>query len=276
MKIIIGIGIALLCASSSAFADDPSKDQCVDAHSRGQDAKTQGQLTLAKKLFLSCAQAGCPALVQSDCARFADELARLQPSISLAARDGGGADLPDTTVYIDDALVATRLDDGRPHDVDPGKHVVRFTHGGREQVVTVVVGSGEQSRAVVGVFAAPGTHESRQPSEVTTHPSGAKLAIGAGLGLVVAGAAVGVWGYLQVPGNCAIGTHQCAAPPGDPVFDRASSGMQKLNLGMIAGGAGLAVIAGGLVWYITGGKSSAEVTPFTTAGGAGISFSGSL
>jgi hypothetical protein len=35
----------------------------------------------------------------------------------------------------------TRID-GEPHDVDPGNHTVRFTNGGKEQVVTVVVGSG--------------------------------------------------------------------------------------------------------------------------------------
>ena len=274
MKIIIAI--ALACVSSLALADEPSKEQCVEAHSRGQDAKTQGQLTLAKKLFLSCAQSSCPAIVQNDCARFADDLARLQPSISLAARDGAGADLPDTTVYIDDALVATRLDDGKPHDVDPGKHVVRFTNGGREQIVTVVIGSGEQSRAVVALFAAPGSRAAHAPATVTTHPAGAKLAIGAGLGLVVVGAAVGVWGVTRVPGNCTIGSHECAAPPGDPVFAQAASGMRTLDVGLVAGGVGIAALAGGLVWYITGGKSSTEVAPFTTAGGAGISFSGSL
>ena len=54
-------------------------------------------------------------------------------SVSLAARDASGNDLPDTTVYIDDMLVATRLDDGKPHDVDPGKHVIRFNNGGHDE-----------------------------------------------------------------------------------------------------------------------------------------------
>ena len=121
---------------------EPSKEECVDAHSRGQDAKEQGKLTLARKLFLSCAQSACPQLVSNDCARFADDLGRQQSSVSLAARDGSGNDLPDTTVYIDDMLVATRLDDGKPHDVDPGKHVIRFNNGGHDESVTIVLGSG--------------------------------------------------------------------------------------------------------------------------------------
>src|SRR5262245_42266097 len=111
--------LALVTTSTLAFAGELSKEECLDAHSRGQDAKDQGKLTLARKLFLTCAQSSCPQLVSSDCARFADDLGRLQPTVIFAARDGSGADLPDTTVYIDDALVATRLDDGRPHDIDP-------------------------------------------------------------------------------------------------------------------------------------------------------------
>ena len=70
---------------------------------------------------------------------------------SFAARDATGADLPDTTVYIDDVLVVTRLDDGKPHDVDPGKHTVKFSNGGHDSV-TVVIGAGEQGRTVAATF----------------------------------------------------------------------------------------------------------------------------
>src|SRR6185436_4839284 len=113
--------LALMLASAPAFADGPSKEVCVDSHSKGQDARDQGKISLARKLFLTCAQATCPALVQGDCARFTDDLTRLQPTISFVARDSNGADLPDTTVYVDEALLTTRLD-GQLHDLDPGKH----------------------------------------------------------------------------------------------------------------------------------------------------------
>src|SRR5258707_12676559 len=114
----IGLAIALVTAAgATAAADDGlttgSKEACIDAHSKGQDAKEQGKISLARKLFLSCAQAQCPSLVQGDCARFADELARTQPTLSFVARDASGADLPDTTIYIDGVLTVTRLDDGK-------------------------------------------------------------------------------------------------------------------------------------------------------------------
>ena len=68
---------------------------------------------------------------------------------------GSGNDLPDTTVYVDDLLVATRLDDGKAYDVDPGKHAVKLSHAGKEQIITVVVGAGEKGRTVNATFGAP-------------------------------------------------------------------------------------------------------------------------
>src|SRR5262249_25891756 len=159
--------------------------------SRGQDAKDQGKLTLARKLFLTCAQSSCPQLVSSDCARFADDLGRLQPTVIFAARDGSGADLPDTTVYIDDALVATRRDDGRPHDIDPGKHVVKFSNGDRTQTMTVIIGAGEQGRTIVASFGSSPHVQSSTPTSTAkteakhdaskaAHPGGARVLLWGG------------------------------------------------------------------------------------------------
>src|SRR5512135_2212400 len=125
MRLVLAVVLASAALGSVASAGDLTKEECLDAHSKGQDAKEQGKLSLARKLFLTCAQSSCPSLVQGDCARFADDLGRLQPTINLAARDSNGADLPDTTVYIDGELVVTRID-GEPHDVDPGNHVFKF------------------------------------------------------------------------------------------------------------------------------------------------------
>jgi hypothetical protein len=284
--------IATLCAGLTttglAFADDVSKDVCIDSHSRGQDAKDQGKLSLARKLFMTCAQTSCPALVQGDCARFADDLMRLQPSLSFAARDSSGADLPDTSVYVDDVLIVTRLDDGKPHDVDPGKHVVKFSHDGKEQVVTLVVGSGEKGRAVAAKFAsalppdASGIHADGQPvhrGPKLVHPMGAKVMIGAGTALAIGGLGLGVFGMTQLPSNCSLSSHQCAAPPGDPSFDKAGSAVQLTNVGFLVGGVGVAAVVGGFVWYFKSGKTTTKeklVAPWFTPSSAGLAFSGSL
>jgi len=284
LVLILGIAIA-----SPALADGPSKEVCVDSHGKGQDAREQGKLSLARKLFLTCAQSSCPALVQGDCARFADDLARTQPSVAFVARDGNGADLPDTTVYVDEMLVATRID-GTMHELDPGKHSIKFVHAGKEQIVTVVVGAGEKGRAISAAFGAAtppaGLTQSTpakpaEPKEVTVRPKGAKILMIAGGAVAIGGIALGVFGMTRIPDGCSTGSHECSAPPGDPVFDDASSAMKLVNVGFIAGAAGVVATVGGLIWYYQGAKTTREgnervVTPWLVPGGGGIALSGRL
>ncbi len=285
-SLVCAFAMATSLASSTAFADSGSKETCVDSHSRGQDAKDQGKLSLARKLFVTCAQTSCPSLVQGDCARFADELMRIQPSLSFAARDSSGADLPDTSVYVDDILVATRLDDGKPHDVDPGKHSVKFFHAGKEQVVTIVVGTGEKGRTVAAKFVSARAPEASvtyaAPARGPSRPLGAKVLMGAGTALAVGGITLGVIGLSRMPGNCSITTHQCSAPPGDPSFDRAGKAMQLGNIGFLTAGLGVAAVVGGLAWYYKGGdeakpaREARLVAPWLTETSAGLAVSGAL
>ncbi|MBV8755645.1 MAG: hypothetical protein JO257_00125 [Deltaproteobacteria bacterium] len=265
----IALAIVLACASV-AQAGDLTKEECLDAHSKGQDAKEAGKISLARKLFLTCAQSGCPNLVQGDCARFADDLGRLQPTISFAARDSAGADLPDTTVYVDGVLVVTRID-GEPHDVDPGNHTFKFTNAGRDQVVTVVVGSGEKGRTVVGTFPAPEAPKvilpttlskapPPRPTSHTTHAPAAKYLIAGGGLAALGGAALSFYGYSKIPANCTLSTHECAAPPGDPSFGKAKSAVKDVDYGMVLGGVGLAALAGGLIWYATSGHEEHDTS----------------
>jgi len=291
MQRLFVIAILATFVPAVASAGDLSKEECLDAHGKGQDAKEQGKLTLARKLFLTCAQPSCPTLVSNDCARFADDLTRQQPSISLAARDGSGTDLPDTTVYIDDVLVATRLDDGRPHDVDPGKHVIRFTNGGKDQTVTIVIGAGEQGRTVAATFGQPKTGGSNLTSTSSPaapkpappqdiHPTGSKALMIGGLVVTVAGAAFGAFELSRVPSQCSISTNQCAAAPGDQVFSDAQSAVHLANLGWVATGIGLAAAIGGTVWYYTGvkhpdNKEHFAVAPWASSDGGGFAVGGS-
>jgi hypothetical protein len=284
------LALALVCVPLAASAGELTKEQCLDAHSQGQDAKVQNKLTLARKLFMTCAQQACPALVQGDCARFANDLQQQQPSVTFVARDSNGTDLPDTTVYVDDALVVTRLD-GNLHDIDPGKHVVKFQNGSKEQVLTIVIGNGEKSRALVATFAAPGSgvpspgaaaastvaKTPTKPVATTKHPGGAKPLIYGGIGLMLGGAALASVGILRVPGNCALSTHQCAAPPGDPTLGTASGAIKLFDAGVAIGAVGVAAIAGGITWYIKGARVEKErlaVQPWMVSSGGGVALGG--
>jgi hypothetical protein len=274
----------LLLVGRAAQAAPPTKEACVDAHSKGQDARSAGQLAQASQMFLLCAQSACPDLVRSDCARFADELDKLQPTVTFAARDGAQNDLLDTSVYVDGALVTSRLGDGRVHNVDPGRHEVRFVHADKEVVLNVVVNQGEKGRPLVGAFvtalesaASPGPTPTPAGPEMK-RPSRLLALVGVGAAAAVAGGVLVGVGYAQIPSSCSLATHQCAAPPGDPVFGKASSSVTMLNVGAIVGGAGAAVLGGGLIGYF-----AQPLRPMTTAlvpwigpQGAGLSFSGAL
>ena len=292
---------SILLAASAAFAAPPTKEECVDAHGKGQDAREAGQFTQAGKLFVTCAQSTCPALVQSDCARFADEIARLQPSVTFVARDSAQNDLPETSVFVDGAPVATRLGDGKAHDIDPGKHEVRFVHAGKETILTVVVNQGEKGRSLVGLFPTAPSSGAVAPAPVAPKPitttttpvpaapetkrSAVPLVLaGIGAAAAVTGGVLFGVGLGKVPASCTLSTNECAAPPKDPVFDQASSGVSMANIGAIVGGAGVVTMAGSLIWYFAQTPSrvapapstSRSLTPWVGPQGAGLSFSGSM
>lgn len=281
--------VTLAClAPSLALAGEPTKEACVDAHSRGQDAQDQGKLVLARTLFLSCAQASCPAAVQADCARFVENLMAQQPTVVFVARDEHGNDLPDTQVHIDGVLAIRQLD-GKPFDVDPGKHVLRFSHRGRDETVTVVIGSAEKARRILVTFGRPQrvTAFAPPPSParsiaahrvITRHPGAALPIAITGSLVMVGGAAIGYYGASQIPSRCSLATHECSAPPGDPVFAQASTGARMLNLGLLVGGVGAAALVGGLIWYAAGGSTTKEratrVAPLVGSDGGGVAVRG--
>jgi hypothetical protein len=246
---------ALVCTLGAGECRAASKEECLDAHGRGQDLRDAGRLTSARQTFLTCAQSTCPALIQADCARFSEELDRLVPTVSFAARDPGGVDLPDTSVYVDDQLVTMHLDDGKSYDLDPGKHAVRFVHEGHETAVTVVVNPGEKGRSVVATFgdaeAAARSMPALPPAAVQSRRPVAPLFVaGLGAAAVATGAVLMTVGLKEVPADCSIGSRQCVAPPGDPSFEQAHHGITLVNFGLGAAAGGAALLVGGVVWYV--------------------------
>ena len=277
--------VALVCTLDARECRAASKDECLEAHGRGQDLRDAGHLTSARQTFLTCAQSSCPAIIQADCARFSEDLDRLVPTVSFAARDPGGVDLPDTTVYVDDQLVTMRLDEGKSYDLDPGKHAVRFVHEGRETALTVVLNQGEKGRSVVANFADLVTSRAMPalpPSAAQARRPAGPLVL-AGLGAVAAatGAVLVTIGIKEVPSSCSIGSRQCVAPPGDPSLSQAHRGIALANLGFGIGGGGAAVLAGGVIWYFLQPASSkveqeraARASPWVGDRSGGVNLSG--
>ena len=99
-----------------------------------------------------------------------------------------------------------------------------------------------------------------------------------GAGVAAIGTAIAFWGASKIPDNCSLSTHECSAPPGDPVFGKAASGARTMNVGIVTGAIGVAALAGGLVWYFGGAKTTTEsptqVAPLVTNDSAGFAVSG--
>jgi hypothetical protein len=279
------LALSLAVTARPAAAAPPTKDECLEAHGKGQDAREAGQLSRASTLFLTCAQAACPDLVRADCARLADELDRQKPTVTFAARDGARRDLPDTAVYVDGAQVAGALSDGKAYDVDPGRHEVRFVHGADEVTLTVVVNQGEKGRAVVGTFAAgapaapSATAVAEAPPRVPEAPEprragGPLVLVGLGAVAAVAGGVLFGVGLARVPATCDLSAHTCAAPPGDPAFGKAAGGVTLMNVGGVVGGAGVVALGGALVWYfaqpLRPARALTAFAPWAGPRGAGV------
>jgi hypothetical protein len=277
-SVILSFALSLAAASavsSTAQAAPPTKEECIETHGRAQDTRDRGQLADAKRMFMLCAQATCPALVQSDCAKFGEELSRAVPSVSFSARDPKGGDLPDTQVFIDGTLVASRLDDGKAHDVDPGKHSVRFVRNGREATVSVVIAVGERGRNISVTLGEPGggasasetVHPVEAPPRRPSRPIFPLFVAGIGGAALVTGAVLGFVGLGRVPEQCSTSPRECAAPPGDKVFTDAKSAINLANTGLGIGIVGLVVGIGGLVWYFM--TPPTQPAPTVTGMGSG-------
>jgi hypothetical protein len=182
-------------APSLAFAGDP-KIECIQAADQAQQARDDGKWRAARDGFVSCSRAVCPKMVSASCTKWARDIEEGMPTVVLAAKDSSGSDLTDVRVTIDGAPLATVLD-GKPVDVDPGAHKLRFTRDGSEPAEqSVVVKAGEKLRSVSVVMHPSAVTHTEPVVPVETpkpegHGDGAHIATTIVLGVLGAGALAG-------------------------------------------------------------------------------------
>ena len=141
------VAVMLLWPGASS-AQSVTKDQCISAYTDAQHLREGGELLSARTRLRVCASDSCPVLLQKDCSRWLTEVEGLVPSVVLGVRDAEGRDLLEVVVALDGHVLVTRLD-GRPIDVDPGEHVVRFESAGYEVIEQrVLFREGEKARSL--------------------------------------------------------------------------------------------------------------------------------
>lgn len=277
-------GIARLAAASTALAltlvaatalADLTKDQCVDANGKAQDARREGRFSDARALLQSCANASCPKMVANDCTARLDDLDRAQPSVIFDARDGAGNDLSAVKVTVDGRPLTEGLT-GLALAVDPGRHTFTFEAQGLPAVTQeLVVSEREQGRRVAVVLGRPAAQTApASPDQPAPHGLSRRT-----LGLVVGGVGVGavitgaVFGLLASSAtsdyekHCGSNIHEApnvCDSTGVSGHDDAST-KAALSTGFFIGG-GVLAAAGAVLWF-TGGPGKPSAAAAVTPGG---------
>jgi hypothetical protein len=173
--------LAVMAAGTTAFAGEgvaraDDREQCASAADQAQQLRDEGKYRRAREQLIVCARDVCPAPIKRDCLEWLSQVENTAPTVVFGAKDGS-KDLSDVKVYVDGAAVTERLD-GKPVQMDLGKHTVKFEYQGQTKEEEVIIGAGQKNRNVTVTFGsgAPGP----------TPPAGPAPAEGGGGSLVPA------------------------------------------------------------------------------------------
>ncbi|HEY6556823.1 MAG TPA: carboxypeptidase-like regulatory domain-containing protein [Polyangiaceae bacterium] len=137
------------CLLFTAPARADTAKACVDRHYQAQVAERNGLLLRAQKLWSACARAECPPVVRDDCAALNAAVLAAIPTVTPAAVDASGTDLPEASVRIDHRPERWALV-GRALPLDPGRHSLTFDAPGyRSQRIALAVREGEKLRPIL-------------------------------------------------------------------------------------------------------------------------------
>jgi len=142
---ILGSALVVLLGARPALA---GKAACGKAYTQAQVQRNAGKLREAKKSLVVCAQKSCPGFINSECAKWLNDVESTLPTIVVAASDEKGNDLTDVSVSSDGQQLAAKLG-GMALELDPGKHTLRFEHAGAEPVEKkVLIREGQKARVI--------------------------------------------------------------------------------------------------------------------------------
>jgi hypothetical protein len=245
----LALGVAGALASPVARAD--TVGACIRASNTGQEQRKAGRLSDAAQQFASCSRASCPAVVRRDCARWAEEVDLMMPTVVFAATDAQGGDRSDVRVFVDGVKVLDRLD-GRPMPLDPGAHTVRYeAAGGAATTQELDVRVGERNRIVAMRLE---TAPPRRDLAVTTpsRPVPVLTWVLGGVALV----GLGVAGYFDVS---AIGDVNGLRGSCSPRCASSDVNAVDTKYGIAGVALGTSVVAAGIALYLY--LTRAEQTP---------------
>ena len=259
--------------TTAALADD--KAACLDAATKGQRFRDTHKLVEARDQLRVCAAAGCPAVVQTDCASWLADVEKALPSVVVTAKNGAGADLVDVKVSVDGQPLVSKLD-GQAVPMNGGRHTFHFegADGSLDQQVVVTEGEKNRRVAVVLGVAAPAAAPGSGSGANTDGSSSSWRTVG----WVLGGAGVVGLGVGTVFGIVTLGDKSSAHCDSNNLCDPGTTGGIKSaallsDIGWIAGGVLLASGAALVLLSPSGSPeatASVKVAPVFTASGGEV------
>ena len=150
MFAVLAATTTLLAVETAARADD--REQCASAADQAQQLRDEGKYRRAREQLLICARDVCPAPIKRDCLEWLSQVENTAPTVVFGAKDAT-KDLSDVKVFVDGVAVTDRLD-GKPVQMDLGKHTVKFEYQGQTKEEEVIIGAGQKNRNVTVTFGA--------------------------------------------------------------------------------------------------------------------------
>ena len=272
------LACALACAAwmaSAAANGDDLKSQCIAAADQGQSERDDNKLTSAREAFKTCSQAACPKLIAKACTKWLNELDATMPSVAITVRDEQGGAVADVRITMDGAPLGASTD-GKPFDVNPGDHVLRFERAGsaldeervslkpgdKNHPITVVIHPAQSAQSAGSSPA--GTEEG--PAAPPQHASVFTARNVVAGSMLLAGIGVGLGGayFLGQSGSASsnasnlrgtMATTFCTDNPSNPTCQQIADAVNQqhndnnVGIAMVAGGGALAVGAV-VVWVV--------------------------
>jgi hypothetical protein len=228
--ILLAVVVGAAALAQTRRADAVNREACFSSAESAQQLRAQDKLRGARDALLVCAQSECPASVQRDCARWLVEVNEALPTLVFTAHDKDNNDLADVRVSVDGKVVASTID-GRPVELDPGSHMLRYDRAGSRPVMkSIVVAAGQKLRAIsIGMEPLPA------PKGAAANLPVAPIIVLGGVGVAALVSMTGFWiagrsEYSQLEGSCMM---SCNPSQVDPV-------RAKLIVGDVSGGIAIA------------------------------------
>lgn len=259
IALVVSLSVAL---PATGLAQDASA-QCADAFERAQRERAAGRYLPAREAARACSSVECPQAFIRECVNLYEKLRVDIPSVVFAAQDRNGKELVDVAVDIDGVRTVENLD-GRPVELEPGKHTFSFHPanlppvekvqvlrvGEQHRLISVVIDTGAPPSAQASGAAPGGPPILNLTPDAEAQPSVpvASYVLG-GVGLLALGSftffrLAGMSDYDDLKGSCSPG---CDPDEGDSV-------RTKLYISYASLGVGVAALAGAATIYLVNTK----------------------